>query len=189
MAQSYTKISRILLERKRFHCVLVTGQRNMQDKYRFNRLNIFTKYWCDLCDFSHLMIMFIGRTYVEAEIPILWPPDAKSRLIWTDPDAGKDWGQEEKGMTEDEMVGWHHWLDGHEFEWTPGVGDGQGGLACCSSWCCKVLDRTEWLNWTELNWMLMFNCRSFYIQWENRNIQHFTHLTELTINRTHQSIF
>ena len=62
------------------------------------------------------MIMFIGRTYVEAEIPILWPPDAKSRLIWTDPDAGKDWGQEEKGMTEDEMVGWHHQINGQEFE-------------------------------------------------------------------------
>ena len=79
----------------------------------------------------------------------LWPPDAKSWLIWKDPDAGKDWGQEEKGMTEDEMVGWHHRLDGHEFGWTPGVGDGQEGLACCSSWGRKESDTTEQLNWTE----------------------------------------
>ena len=75
--------------------------------------------------------IFIGRTDAEAETPILWPPDAKSWLIWKDPDAGKDWGQEEKGMTEDEMVGWHHRLNGHGFGWTPGVGDGQGGLVCC----------------------------------------------------------
>ena len=77
--------------------------------------------------------MFIGRTDVEAETPILWPPDVKSQLIRKDPDAGKDRGQEEKGMTEDEMAGWHHRLNGHEFGWTPGVGDGQGGLACCGS--------------------------------------------------------
>ena len=87
--------------------------------------------------------IYIGRTDVEAETPILWPPDAKSWLIWKDPDAGKDWGQEEKGMTEDEMVGWHHWLNGHEFEWTPRVGDGQGGLGCCSPWGCKESDMTE----------------------------------------------
>ena len=93
--------------------------------------------------------MFIGRTDVGAETPILWLPDAKSWLIWKNPDAGKDWGQEEKGMTEDEMVGWHHRLDGHGFGWTPGVVDGQGGLACCSSWGCKELDTTEWLNWTD----------------------------------------
>ena len=71
-------------------------------------------------------------------------------LIGKDSDAGRDWGQEEKGMTENEMAGWHHWLDGHEFEWTPGVGDGQGGLACCNSWGRKESDTTEWLNWTEL---------------------------------------
>ena len=94
--------------------------------------------------------VFIGRTDAEAETPILWPPDMKNWLIWKDPDAGKDWGQEEKGMTEDEMVGWHHWLCGHEFGWTPGVGDGQGGLVCCSSWGGKELDTTEQLNWTEL---------------------------------------
>ena len=76
--------------------------------------------------------VFIGRTDVEAETPVLWPPDAKSWLIWKDPDAGKDWGQEEKRTTEDEMVGWHHWLSGHGFGWAQGVGDGWGGLACCS---------------------------------------------------------
>ena len=91
--------------------------------------------------------IFIGRTDAEAETPTLWPPDAKSWLIWKDPDAGKHWGQEEKGMTEDEMVGWHHWLNGHGFGWTRGVGDGQWGLACCSPWGCKELDMTEWLNW------------------------------------------
>ena len=94
--------------------------------------------------------VFIGRTDVEAETPILWPLDVKSWLIWKDPHAGKDWEQEEKGMTEDELVGWHHRLSGHGFGWTPGVGDGQGGLACCDSWGCKESDTTEQLNWTEL---------------------------------------
>ena len=93
--------------------------------------------------------VFIGRTDVEAGTPILWPPDAKSWLTWKDPDAGKDWGQEEKGTTEDEMVGWHHRLNGHGFGWTLGVGDGQGGLACCGSWGHKESDMTERLNWTE----------------------------------------
>ena len=93
--------------------------------------------------------IFIGRTDAEAETPILWPPDAKNWLIWKDPDAGKDWRGEEKGMTEDEMVGWHHWLNGHGFGWTPGVGDGQGGLACCSPWGHRESDTTEQLNWTE----------------------------------------
>ena len=96
--------------------------------------------------------IFIGRTDAEAEIPILWPLHVKSWLIGKDSDVARDWGQEEKGTTEDEMAGWHHWLNGHEFEWTPGVGDGQGGLSCCNSWGRKELDRTEWLNWTELNW-------------------------------------
>ena len=96
--------------------------------------------------------VFIGRTDVEAETPILWLPYAKSWLIGKDSDAGRDWGQEEKWTTEDEMAGWHHWLNGCEFEWTPGVDDGQGGLACCNSWGCKESDMTERLNWTELNW-------------------------------------
>ena len=93
--------------------------------------------------------MFSWRTDVEAEIPILWPPDVESWLTGKDPDAGKDWGQEEKGTTEDEMVGWHHQHNGHGFEWTPGVGDGQGGLAYCDSWGRKESDTAERLNWTE----------------------------------------
>ena len=94
--------------------------------------------------------VFIGRTDVEAETPILWLPDAESWLIWKDPDAGKDWEQEEKGMIVDEMVGWHHRLNGHGIGWTPGVGDGQGGLVCCSLWGHKESDMTEKLNWSEL---------------------------------------
>ena len=93
--------------------------------------------------------MFIGRTDAEAETPILWPPDVKNWFIGKDPDAGKDWRQEEKGTTEEEMVGWHHWLDGQEFEQALGVGNGQAGLACYSPWGCKELDMSEWLNWTE----------------------------------------
>ena len=90
--------------------------------------------------------LFIGRTDVEAETPILWPPDAKNCLTGKDADAGRDWGQEEKGTTEDEMVGWHHQLTGHEFEWIPRVGDGQGGLAGCSPWGRKESETTERLN-------------------------------------------
>ena len=93
--------------------------------------------------------VFIERTDVEAKTPILWPPDVKSWLIWKDPDAGKDWGQEEKGTMDNEMVGWHHQHNGHEFGWTLAVGDGQGGLACCGSWGRKELDMTEQLNWTD----------------------------------------
>ena len=88
-------------------------------------------------------------TDAKAETPILWSPDVKSWLIWKDPDVGKDWWQEEKGMTEDEMVGWHHQLNGHEFEQALGAGEGQGSLACCSPWGCKELDTTEGLNWTD----------------------------------------
>ena len=95
--------------------------------------------------------VFFGRNDAEAETPVLWPPHAKSWLIGKDSDAGKDWGQEEKWMTENEMAGWHHRLNGREFEWTLRVGDGQGGLACCSSWGHKELDTTEQLNWSELN--------------------------------------
>ena len=92
--------------------------------------------------------VFIGWTDAEAEIPIIWPPHAKSWLIGKDPDAGRDWGQEDKGTTEDEMAGWYHQLDAHEFGRTLGVGDGQGGLACCDSWGCKESDMAEQLNWT-----------------------------------------
>ena len=95
--------------------------------------------------------IFIGMTDAEAETLILWSPDEKSWLIGKDPDAGKDWRQEEKGMTEDEMVGWHHQVNGLEFELAPGIGVGHGGLACCSPWGHKELDMTEWLNWTELD--------------------------------------
>ena len=95
--------------------------------------------------------MFIGRTDAKAETPILWPLDVKSWPIWKDPDPGKDCRQEEKGMTENEMVGWHHWFNGPEFGWTLGVGDGQGGLACCTSQGLKEWDMTEWLNWTKTN--------------------------------------
>ena len=90
--------------------------------------------------------VFIGKTDAEAETPILWPPEAKSWLLGKEPNAGKDWGQEEKGTTEDKMAAWHHQIDGPEFEWTPRVGDGQGGLACCGSWSCKESDTTELLN-------------------------------------------
>ena len=94
--------------------------------------------------------IFIGRTDAEAETPVFWPPDAENWLIGKDPDAGKDWKQEEKVLTEDEMVRWYHWLDGPEFEQAPGVGKGQGGLECCSPWGRKELNMTERLNWTEL---------------------------------------
>ena len=100
---------------------------------------------------------FFGRNDAKAETPVLWPPYAKSWLFGKDSDAGRDWGQEEKGKTEDEMAGWHHWLNAHEFGWTPGVGDGQGGLACCDSWGRKELDMTKQLNWTELTRLLGFS--------------------------------
>ena len=93
--------------------------------------------------------IFIGRTDAEAETPVLWAPDSKNWLLGKDPDGGKDWRQEEKGMTEDEMIGWHHRLNGHEFEKPLGVGDGQGSLVCCSTWDCKESDTTAWLNWTD----------------------------------------
>ena len=93
--------------------------------------------------------IFIGRTDAEAEAPILWSPNVINWLIGKDPDTGRDWRQEEKGTTEDEMVGWHHWLNGHEFEQALGVGEGQGSLVCCSPWGLKESDMTEWLNRTE----------------------------------------
>ena len=101
--------------------------------------------------------IFIGRTDAKAETPIPWPSDVKNWLIGKDPDAGKVWGREEKGMTKDEMVGWYHRLNGHEFEHTPGIGDGEGSLSCCSPWGCKQSDVTERLKWTELNlWLKTF---------------------------------
>ena len=97
---------------------------------------------------------FLWKDDAKAETPVLWPPDAKSWLTGKDSDAWRDWGQEEKGMTGDEMAGWHHWLDGRESEWTLGVGDGQRGLVCCDSWGYKESDTTERLNRTELKYHL-----------------------------------
>ena len=114
--------------------------------------------------------VFFGRNDAKAEAPVLWPPDAKSWLIGKDSDAGRDWGQEEKGMTEDEMAGWHHRLYGREFEWTPGVGDGQGGLAFCDSWGLKESDMTERLNWTELNCTLIYDTNHFIFLMVNLNL-------------------
>ena len=102
--------------------------------------------------------IFIGKTDAEAEGPILWPPDAKKWLIGRDPDVGKEWRQEEKGMTEVKVVGWHHELQGHEFEQAPGVGDGQGSLACCSPWGRKKSNMTYQLNWTEQLVINLFTC-------------------------------
>ena len=98
---------------------------------------------------TFMALMFTHWNDAKAETPVLWPSHVKSWLI------GKDWyweglGQEEKGTTEDEMAGWHRWLDGRESQWTPGVGDGQGGLACCDSWGCKESDTTEWPIWSDL---------------------------------------
>ena len=107
--------------------------------------------------------IFIGRVDTEAEAAILWPPDVKNWLLGKDLGAGKDWRREEKGMTEDELVGCHHWLNGRKFEQAPGVDDGQGSLACCSPWGHKGLDVIEWLNWTEHIWMVMSVSTSVYI--------------------------
>ena len=118
--------------------------------------------------------ILIGRTDIEAETPILWLSDAKNWLIRKDFDAGKDWRREEKGTTEDEMVGWNHWLDGHESEQILRVGDGQGGLVCCSSWVCKELDMTKQLNWTErmqnlqiqrIEYMYHMLFTQFFVSW------------------------
>ena len=99
--------------------------------------------------------VFIGRTDGEAETPVFWPPDAKTWLIWKDHDAGKDWGREVKGTTEDEMVGWLHWLNGHGIGWTPGVGDGQGGKVLRFMGVAK--SRTRLSDWTELNWTISWD--------------------------------
>jgi len=100
--------------------------------------------------------IYIGRTDAKPEIPILWLPDVKNQLIGKEPDAGKNWRQEKKDMTEDEMVGWHHWLDGHGFEQTPGDSIANGSLACCSPWGLKESDTTEPLNWNWTEYMYVF---------------------------------
>ena len=120
--------------------------------------------------------VFFGRNDAKAETPGLWPPHAKSWLTGKDFDAGRDWEQEKKGTTKDEMAGWHHWLDGRESEWTPGVGDGQGGLVCCDSWGRKELDTTEQLNWTELNYyteetQLIWHDKYMKKKWRKSNVK------------------
>ena len=117
--------------------------------------------------------IFIGRT--DAEALILWPPDAKNWLIGKDSDAGKDWRQEEKGMTEDEMAGWHYQLNGHEFQQAPGVGNGQGSLACCSLWGRQESDMTEWLNWLILFYGLSLVAQTI----KNLPAKHETHIESL----------
>ena len=107
---------------------------------------------------------FFGRNDAKAETPVLWPPHVKSWLIGKDSDAGRDWGEEEKGTVEDEMTGWHHWLHGREFEWTPGVGDGQAGLACCDSWGCRESDTTGWLNWTDV-YIFTYSFPDHFLLW------------------------
>ena len=116
--------------------------------------------------------VFFGRNDAKAGTPVLWPPHVKSWLIGKDSDAGRDWGQEEKGTTEDEVAGWHHWLDGCEFEWTPGDGDGQGGLACCDSWDRKESDTTERLNWTDIYNMLSTQNVYNVFSRKSNNIKH-----------------
>ena len=118
--------------------------------------------------------VFTARTDVEAETPILWPPDAKSWLIWKDLDAGQDWRREEKGTTKDEMVGWHHWLNGHGLEQPLRDSEGQGSLACCIPWGSKELDMTEQLNWTDSNigrWLSSWKSKvDNYLCWLNNII-------------------
>ena len=128
----------------------------------FFYFNFTILYWlCHISTASFILIQpvhsegdqpwdFFGRNDAKAETPVLWPPHAKSWLIGKDSDAGRDCGQEEKGTAEDEMAGWHHWLDGRESEWTPGAGDGQGGLVCCDSWDCTESDMNERLIWSDL---------------------------------------
>ena len=109
---------------------------------------------------------FFGRNDAKAETPALWPPHAKSWLIGKDSDAGRDWGREEKGTTEYEMAGWHHWLNGRASGWTLGVGDGQGGLACCDSWGCKESDTTERpisSDWLRRKWWTWTDWSGFYL--------------------------
>ena len=108
---------------------------------------------------------FFGRNDAKAETPVLWPPHAKSWLIGKDSDAGRDWGQEGKETTEDEMAGWHHRLDGCESEWPPGDGDGQGGLVCCNSWGRKESGMTERLNWTDLICYIQSWMRANVLKW------------------------
>ena len=127
-----------------------------EKKAEHRRIDAFELWCCSPVDCKEIQPVhskgdqpwvFFGRNDAKAETPILWPPDVKSRLIWKDPDAGKDWGQKKRRR---QRIGWRHQLNGNRFEWIRGVGDGQGGLACCDSWSRKESDTTERLNWTEL---------------------------------------
>ena len=126
-------------------------------------------------------LVFFGSTDAEAETPVLWPPHAKSWLIGKDSDAGRDWGQE-KGTIEDEMAGWHHRLDGHEYAWTPGVGDGQGGLACCNSW-----GRNSWLNWLIWGVVALLREGHQYQHWETKGLRDWA--GNLSLNDYLQALF
>ena len=130
--------------------------------------------------------IFIGRTESEPEAPILWPTGVKNRIIRKDLVAGKDWRQEEKRTTENEMVGWHHWLDGHEFEQALGFGEGQGGMACYSPWGCKELKMTERLNWIgHTPWQILFVIGMFIQQdWGSLRPQHLSPVMSLPMNRS-----
>ena len=153
------------------HCMLIASLSMIAKIRKQHKCPWMNEWRCFTYTHTHVWILFnqeiepvhsrgnqswicIGRTDAEAEAPILWPPDMKNRLIGKDPEVEKDWRQEETEMTQDKMVGWYHWFNGHEFEQVPGVGDGQGSLARCSPWGCKELDTTERLNWTELNWTI-----------------------------------
>ena len=120
---------------------------------------------------------FFGRKDAKADTAVLWPPHVKCWLIGKDSDAGRDWGQEEKRTTEDEMAGWHQWLDGLESEWTPGVGDGQGGVACCDSWGRKESDTTERLNW--LRFTYSTSCLAL-------SVWRYSHQPQLNMTKTKQ---
>ena len=139
--------------------------------HRTVQLQLLPHCWLGI-DLDYCNIELFGRNDAKAETPVLWPPHAKGWLI------EKDWcweglGQAEKGTTEDEMAGWHHWLDGCESEWTPGVGDGQGGLVCCDSWGCKQSDMTDRLNWSEMNWEFLISSDIWislaFIYWQFKN--------------------
>ena len=135
---------------------------------------------------GHQPWIFTGRTDAKIETPILWPPDVKSWLIWKDPDARKDWRREKKGTTEDEVVRWHHRRDRHEYESTPGVGDGQGSLPCCSPWSCRVGH-----NWaTELNWMKKethFKIHAYLLRWAIRVI-HVVHSNRTYLKKEQRAL-
>ena len=125
----------------------------------------------------------LGGLMLKAETPILWPPHAKSWLIGKDPNVGRDWGQEEKETTEDEMAGWHHWLNWHESEWTPGVGDGQGGRVCCNLSGCKESDTAEQMNLTELNLFDKWHCENWLTKCKRIKLDSILHDTEMSTQR------